>query len=379
MKEGIRLEEEKRGYYPGMFDLLKGVVIFGIIMAHFSGLFPDELLFGNDSSLLRKSIGILLKVPSSGATLPVLFLISGFGFTAIGMKKCVKKQTKQLLKPYILTGATVAALHLAVHSCTFHYFPGAARQTGMLILSHLLGLQTGIQIGGIQLCSVGSVWFLLALFEGWVLITFVRNYLPGRFHAFLSVFFIFSSFLLLAVAPPWVNYPFCFSYSLLCAGNLYLGMQMRKHNLLWKRLSPVIWFLIALFAVFANINMNIPAVHPVVLLIALCVYCIGSECAAFLLMWVFVRINRWNNWLFDKFRMVGRYSLWVLCAHTIESQGLLWYLFAEKWGGHEFDTFLTMALIRSLLIFGICYLIYLWNRRKLWKKKLRRTSECMIK
>lgn len=35
--------EEKRVYYPGMFDLLKGITIIGIIMTHISDLFPDEL------------------------------------------------------------------------------------------------------------------------------------------------------------------------------------------------------------------------------------------------------------------------------------------------------------------------------------------------
>lgn len=368
--------EEKRVYYPGMFDLLKGITIIGIIMTHISDLFPDELLFSGGMSLLKKAFVLSIKTTSSGnATLPVLFLISGFGFTAIDLKKCVKKQKNQLLKPFLFTGAAAAAVHLVAHYCSFHYFPGAIKQTGILFFSHLLGLQTGFQIGGIQLCSIGSVWFLLALFEGWILMTFVIDYLPNWCHKFLAICFVVLSFLLLVFAPPWISYPFCFSFLFLCAGNLYFGMQIRKNNWLWNPLPSAAWILMVLFAVASNFILYTPVAHPLYSVFAFCAYCIGSECSAFLLMWIFVRINRWNSWFFDKIRVIGRYSLWILCAHTIESQGLPWYLFVEKWAGHEFAAFLAMIVIRSLLIFGMYRLFCSFNKWKRKNKRRRRASE----
>ena len=151
-------------------------------------------------------------------------------------------------------------------------------------------------------------------------------------------------------------------------------MQIKKRNWLWIPLPSFAIFLMVLLAVLGQILPFLQIKSFSMFLFLLFVYVVASECTAFLLMRVAVRINHWNNWLIQKVRLVGRYSIWILCAHTIESQGLLWYLFVEKMQGHELAAFLIMAVVRGILIFAICYLINLFDKRIRKARKQRKAS-----
>lgn len=372
------MKDERNVNYPGMFDLLKGIVVIGIILTHILDIIPSEALYKGSFSLLKVFVFSLPRIFSLGtATIPILFMVSGYGFKAISLKKCVRKQAKQLLRPYLLTGAAIVAVHFVCHFCAFHYLPGTAKQTGIVALSHLLGIHIGFQFHGVQLCSIGSVWFLLALFGGWVLLTLITNTLPEKCHGILAVCTIILSFLLYKFAAPWVTYMFCFSGIFLGCGNLYWGAQIKKRNWLWVPLSPFVLCLLIVLAVAGHLVLS-PSLNigdsVTLKLVAFLLYIIGAECTAFLMMRVGVRANRWKNWLFDKIRMVGRYSIWVICAHSIECQGLLWYLFVEKMRGHELAAFLIMAVVRGILIFAICYLINLFDKRIRKARKQRKAS-----
>lgn len=371
------MKDERNVNYPGMFDLLKGIVVIGIILTHILDIIPSEALYKGSFSLLKVFVFSLPRIFSLGtATIPILFMVSGYGFKAISLKKCVRKQAKQLLRPYLLTGAAIVAVHFVCHFCAFHYLPGAAKQTGIVALSHLLGIHIGYQFHGVQLCSTGSVWFLLALFEGWILLTLITNTLPEKCQSILAVCMILLFCFLKGFAAPWITYTFCFASIFQCCGNLYWGAQIKKRNWLWVPLSPFARCLLIVLAVtsqilpFLPIPINSTALYCGTFLFVI----IGTECTAFLLMRVGVRANRWKNWLLDKIRMVGRYSIWVICAHSIECQGLLWYLFVEKMQGHELAAFLIMAVVRGILIFAICYLINLFDKRIRKARKQRKAS-----
>lgn len=371
----MKMKDERNVNYPGMFDLLKGIVLIGITLSHIKGNFPGGIPYDGELALLKKCLFALPEIFSFGnATLQILFLISGYGFTAIPLKKCIRKQAKQLLRPFLLTGAAVAVVHFVSHFLTFRNLPGATKQTAIVVLSHLLGLQSGFQFHGVQLCFCGSVWFLMALFEGWVIQTAVMNCLPKQAHGFLAICFLFASAVIHFLLPAWIAFPFCLYTLLLCAGNLYLGMQIKKRNWLWIPLPSFAIFLMVLLAVLGQILPFLQIKSFSMFLFLLFVYVVASECTAFLLMRVAVRINHWNNWLIQKVRLVGRYSIWILCAHTIESQGLLWYLFVEKMQGHELAAFLIMAVVRGILIFAICYLINLFDKRFRKARKRRKAS-----
>ena len=373
--EGMYMKEERPAYYPGMFDLLKGIMMIGIILTHISEIIPVGVRNGSDTAFLTKCLFFLPDLLSFGnASMQIFFLVSGFGFAAIPLRKCIRRQSKQLLRPFLLTGAAVVLVHFISHYAAFRYLPGAAYQTGIVAISHLLGLRIGFQFNGVQLCSIGSVWFLMALFEGWILMTVVMNTLPKRIHGFLAVCFLFVSAAIFDFLPAQVYSPLCFYSLFMCAGNLYLGMQIKKRNWLEIPLPPVVIFLMVLIAVVSQFTTNIQTASAVSAWVKLIINVVGAESTAFLVMRIAVRINRWSNWLVAKVRLVGRYSIWILCAHTIESQGLLWYLFMEKMQGHEIAAFLLMCVFRFGLIFGMCYLFYLFDKKVRRLKRKRRAA-----
>lgn len=372
------MKDEKNVNYPGMFDLLKGITVIGIVLMHIMGIFPAQMQYEGGLAILQRFVFALPDIFSLGnATVPVLLLVCGYGFKAINMKKCIKKQSKQLLRPFLLTGAAIAVVHFICHICIFHYLPDAAKQTGIVALSHLLGLQNGFQIHGVQLYFIGSVWFLLALFEGWILLTAVMNKLPEKSHGALAVCFFVLYCLMIKLTPPWIAYPFCFGNALLCCSNLYWGVQIKKHNWLWVPLPPIAWCLLIPLAVISQFISYLPTASSASTVITLGTFfleTVGAECMAFLLMRIAVRLNCWHNWIFNKLRMIGRYSIWVICAHSIEDRGLRWYLFVEKMQGHELAAFLIMVVVRGCLIFAMCYLFYLFDKNVRRTKRQRRVS-----
>lgn len=364
------MKKELGRNYPGMFDLLKGVILFSIVLTHTRGLIPDALLFGGEPSFLKSFFYVVVEVLQLRNTaIPALFFISGYSFKPTAMGKCLKKQSRQLLKPYYITGAAVAAVHLICHFCAFRYFPGALRQTGIVALSHLMGLQQGFLMGDIQLCFIGSVWFLLALFEGWLLLNLVMEYLPRKSHGILAILFIFLSYYLIAFAPPAITFTLCFTYIFLCAGCMYVGLWIKENNWLWKPLHPAVWTGIAVLAISGNTILYFPQTAQLPMVIPFFVVTIGALCGAFFLLWAFVRLNRFHNWFFDKVRVVGRYSFWVLCTHTVEAQGLLWYVVVDRFASWGLLTMTAVLILRGMLIFLMCLGIYQWKKHRRQSRK----------
>ena len=97
------MEKSRNVNYPGMFDLLKGIVMIGIILIHIRGLIPAEVWYEGELAPLKKAVFILPEIITLGnATMPTLFLISGYGFTSINLKKVSKNSPNSCCDPICL-------------------------------------------------------------------------------------------------------------------------------------------------------------------------------------------------------------------------------------------------------------------------------------
>ena len=114
---------EKRKYSIkntlGMFDLIKGVIMIMVMLGHTYGLF-DELNKYDSINAQIGALGIhriifaLLVTIMLKLSMPVLFIISGYGFRKTPFKKCVKNQFDRLMKPYIITALISVVLYFFV-------------------------------------------------------------------------------------------------------------------------------------------------------------------------------------------------------------------------------------------------------------------------
>lgn len=348
----------KRKYYPGMFDLIKGYGMITIILVHVYSVFPTDLIPGTNPSIPVKIAFISVwTLCFKSALMPLFFMISGFGFSATSMRKCIKKQAKTLLKPYFLTGIFVMLVHFCAHYAAFRYLPGSIEATARIVLSHLLGISQSTSIFGIGLHNIGSVWFILALFFSWIFYNAITQYVKERYRSIAVLAVVCIGY----VVGNSLTVPFCLTQGCIGVGYIHVGQLIRKHDLLFRKLPISAWCGIILPSlasfVFGEVNMAHSLWKLGLIDIA------GAGCMAFLLARVNVLLNDYDNPVVNTLRKIGRYSLWIMCVHTIDGQGLLWYLYVEKFSQHPWATFGAMLVIRFCLIFVVCKVVSLCNKK----------------
>lgn len=353
--------------YPGMFDLIKGYAIITILVEHTFGAVSYARLFGDISS---PSVNYLLTIKSflslDDALMPLFFIISGYGFSAISMKKCIKKQSRTLLKPYFLTALFVTIVFFFSQLAYSGKLWRSVIVTSRTALSYLLGLPERTVFFGIQLNLIGTIWFVLALFVSWVLLNAITLYVPER----LRPLTVFACICMGYLIGRDMVIPFCLSQGLVGVGYLYAGQQIKKHDWLLKELPfPALCILFLLSAItflVGNAGMAYSDYKLGLIDIA------GTGCFAFLIARGAMLLNNYNNALTDKLRMIGRYSFWIICTHTVESQGLFWGLFSKKFGDHAWIAFITILPLRSVLIFIMCTIVSQYNQMRIKQKRYAR-------
>nr|WP_300304515.1 acyltransferase [uncultured Anaerostipes sp.] len=354
----------KNLYYPGMFDFIKGIAMISIVMTHAQFALGEEA-FATGSDWILKLFGVIGDATSFGnAAMPMFLLVSGYGFRKTKDNwKCVKKQAKLLLKPFAFAACLTTVLHLCVHYAAFRYFPGSIRATIGVGLGYLLGASNTFYIGGITVCSVGAVWFLGMLFWGWIALNFIMNKVNEKHLPWLMALILVIGRLLCFLPP----IPYCLVQGVIAIPYLYMGWMIKKHELLTKKFSPVIWGIMIVGAIWSSKFGLLRISDPYVRYGILELICDGFM--AFLVMWIGLRINRFQFPLKSCIGMIGRYSLWIMCLHTIEQQALPWYLLYERLGMLDnWMLYLISLALKTILIY-IGYRFLIWNDQRKIKKK----------
>ena len=353
-------------YYPGMFDFIKGIAMISIVMTHArSSLGPEEFITGGNVSVMA-CFDILNKVLSYGnAAMPLFLLVSGYGFRKTKDNvKCLKKQAKLLLKPFMIVACVTTVLHFVIHYCAFRYLPGSIQATICVGLGYLLGAPTTIYIAGMTICFVGAVWFLLTLFWSWISLNFIftkvkESYVPWV----ILAIFIIGRFLCY-----FPTIPFCLVQGVLGIPYLYVGWLIKKREWLTKKFPIGIWIIMIALALF-SIGFGGLGLADAYLKYGH-IDLISNGCLAFLVMWIGLRINQFDFPLKNQISTIGRYSLWIMCLHTIEQQALPWYLLYERLTNMEDYWIYIMSLIMKTILIYIGYRFLIWNnQRKIQKKR----------
>lgn len=325
----------------GMFDLLKGTVMIIMILMHTYGIFDD---------VYTHPINLLWAIPMTflgGASMPALFIVSGYGFRKVSIDKCINKQFHTLIIPYIIT----MIITLNVHLVSYYLLYGGKRysllKTMELATSVCLGATKDCLVKGIQIVPVGPCWFLLSLFVGNVVLNQLLALFTGK-KLFIALLITSTIGWLLGFLP---FVPLGISQGLVAVFFIGLGYMIKKSKLFAKEINaskgiavclPIVVITVALKVFHGEFNMAIS--QYTFGLISILV----EGVFAAVLIYVALLLNRFEGKLVNSIRILGRYSLYILCVHTVEMIGFgkyIQYDFATNWQGSVW--------IRSLIIFGL--------------------------
>ena len=342
----------------GYFNLARGIGMVLILLGHsmtpfFSVKMGDGLFSGAGSVL-------------GGGIMAMFFLISGYGFFSRSFRKCWDTQWKLLLKPYWITAAAILASKVLLAILKQRSF---ADHGGDLVTTYLLGLNAegGAIFLGMAVDSVSILWFILALFGGWVLYNGICRIKSNPLRTLLTVTCVVSGWLLTLVSDVW---PFCLPMALMAVGYLAVGDVIRRRGWLTDKLPIWSWLLILVVVLVCGAvgRVNMVACRWKLGLLDVA----GSFCMGFLLLrlYHFWMQKNFRGKLLECLENVGLHSLWIVFLHGYEKVIFPWYRLGELLPGNPALCTVLCFALRCAVIYALLRLLQ-WVRRKLQKKRVK--------
>ncbi len=302
-------QDKKYKNRMGMFDFIKGVAIFIVVLVHVVGGLSENPFIS------KVTLGV---VAISTVWMAVFFLASGYWFSPRNVKEYTRKALFPVLKQYVFVGIITTFCYVLVHYLRFHWVRGALQGSKGVILAYLLGSKGAVTIGTVSVYEIGPIWFLLALCVGSIFLNILMN-MQGIQNKRLVVFILAALGVGLGYSL-WL--PYCISPmlgSMLC---LYIGYEMRQSKYLISTWKPSVYVKLVILALVGKIMMGVGYVafeyQEVTLQLVL-----GIP-AGILMLRLCLMVDGLKNRIVRLFKHMGRYTLWILMVHTIEMQSIDW-------------------------------------------------------
>ena len=343
----------------GMFDMLKGVGMITIVLAHTAELYPMQISGG-------LSLTAFFPFIYREALMAAFFIASGYGFRKRSIGKCIQQQLRALLKPYCITAVCTSLLHLLCHYMAFHYFPSSVTETLKVAGGFLLGLPHTTTYAGQQFFSTGPMWYLLSLMIAWVLLDLILNIFPEQY---INWAVLGTMLLGWGICITW-EAPFCIGQGMVTVPALYVGYLAKKYKIFEQPLPPRLrgGMIAAALAVAALVlltkstdcvSMAEWTFGPVSILL-------DAATGLGILSIVIWFQRRVENVVTHAIQAIGRRSLFIFCVHTVELTAIPWYLMPQKFAAHPVLGMVlqfTLSLGSTLLI---CELLLRRRDLKFW-------------
>lgn len=351
----------------GMFDFIKGFMLFTIIWDHTYSSF-ERTLFAELPGIPATIFDVLKGTVGLGnVTIPLFVLISGYGFRPGKIGKVLKNQFEMLIKPYIIVAILASAAHLLIHYCFFKSFRGAVEATISIAGGFLLGLADSQSYGGYSFFSIGAVWFLLNLFIAWNILNLIFKYFSEKVRIFICVLSAATGALLWIFVKP----PYSIDRALASVLFLYLGYLLKKYDVLSMKFSTgyillaVVSCLVAIYSyIWGQQSGNMIAT-------ALGVFMFPQ---VLVIMYGVIRLNRFDFPFREMFARVGRYSLWLMCAEAFTMNVFPWYLIYQSGEINTYIAFFIILVCKIVIIYCIYIGLRFIEKKKHQKKKALRQA-----
>lgn len=346
----------------GMFDLSRGILMIAVVMAH--SITAHVKYWEPEYTQQWWYCFLIFFKPVIYGLIPMFFIMSGYGFKKKPVRKCIKDRMKYVLKPYIFTAVIVTAI-VVMRKLISH---GSIRDALWYNLApFIIGLCPGeMWLGGHYVGSVGPIWFLVVLVVGWIMLDIIFM-LESEFIRALCIVTLtvicthlqFMSFI-----------PFCWIQSLCCMGYIYIGYMLKKNKVLNEKLSKQNLIMLLIISGCIMLLGNVD-VSQNVWQQGFLDY-ISSAIAGVLFIKLFLCFNKFNGRISNGIRYIGKYSLYILCIHTIEYLAFPWEKVVDIFENHKFIGVIVSFVGRAVFIAAGCFIVtkYIQITKKIKKQRL---------
>lgn len=312
-----------------VFDIMKGVAILLVILAHTEPSTRSYSFF----AFFRSSL---------------FFVISGYFAKEWLFCDFMKKGIKRLVIPIVFT--SVAMLPIV-------YLLDIFLETNSLniaVKSLLLGTASWPLKRWDEICvvSAGPLWFLWAT----ILVRIVWLFLQKKKYELLRCIIV----LVLAIASYksklYFTLPFSIQASFCALGFFYAGYLVKRYDLLKSKAGKKTFVLSLVCLVYcvgsSRLDINLCVFEPFYIINVL------STFAGFYILYALVCQYKTESRFWSLLNFVGRYSLVMLCVHAVDQNICVYWFPYKLWSNFvgEFQI-ICAVLLRMMFAVGMTYLI----------------------
>lgn len=335
----------------GTFDLIKGLAMILIVLAHMKSHYDLGTLI--PKNLIVSMLGFVAFILDAGVN-PLFFIIRGFSFKAMPVGKMLRKTYSVFFKPYIYTMLAVAVLFPVIYCLQYGFGLGAFKQAARWVLAFLFGLHDPLAkqkvILGIEVRACWVAWFLLTMFVSSNVFNLIMKFKNRATQIALTVLSVLAGYALSLVDFTY----FCLPQGLIAAGYCYVGYFFMNTNF-FERSSAVklgtclvLLSVAVLEALFGGYNLAYNTYKYGLLEI------VGTSCVGVLLLilGVYAGQCKWKG--LDWIKQIGIYTFWIMCIHSVELICLPWKKIIQSMPDHPLLAFSIEIVLKVLIYMVSC-------------------------
>ena len=339
--------------YLGMFDLPRGIFMLSMMLVHASFCFFPVWEYPNSPQLIKKIYLAVFSYFFDGS-IPLLFLICGYGWRKRSMKKAVKAQCSELLKPYVFVALAIMVMTVLYCLIGEADLPAYLRR---YLLPYALAWETILPS---SMENIGPVWCLVTYSFSSILLNAIlqedSEWVRGLVLALLvSAALLLRDYVL----------PFCIVQTMVCTVYMYIGWKMKKTGFLTKDVPVYLCLVLFLFPFAASYNQF--ALFSTQLWPRGGITLFSSLVSGIVLLFVLLKMNRCRGRISEWIRWLGRNAMPVACTHTIF---FIWFplivpIYAESFS----QKIVFFLLLSAFYIVTACGTVFLITKLKKLAKK----------
>lgn len=309
-------------------DLAKGLTMLLVLVGHIDTIEPVKHLIYSFH-------------------MPLFFLLSGYFMKLEGdIQVEIKKSFRSLIVPYI-----VVALFIRIYQVILNAYINAP----VVDLQDILSVPLVMWRIGDTVVSAGAIWFLVALFGGKIYLLWA---LKQRYPYAIVAFGAFVSLMITSVTH--IVVPCCIQHMLTCAPFLLIGSYLRKYKIFDKKIDTITLLALAIpilcYATSIKMGMRMNSMSYFAYATATII--------SIVFIYILKELDETNLGVFRKindiFIWCGRYSLVILCVHSVEAR-FEWFSLPHYLFPVEILVRFTYIVVLSYILIKIPFVRKIFN------------------